>query len=83
MKNKISELVSLYLSMFGSLFIGLVTHELYHVLTLSTVSMIGIGFGTKGVFFVSGTGNSSEIIAWCITIIITILGTIFAIRKYH
>lgn len=66
---------------FGGLFLGLMAHELYHALTKVTVDRICLEFGSERIAFVSGIGESSEIIAYGIMILISVLVAIYAYKR--
>lgn len=77
--NKIYRFIKVALIMFGALFIGILMHELYHFLTLQNVTQACLQFGGGSFMFLVGEGSSSEVIAYAVTFIVTILGIIFGL----
>lgn len=67
----------------GALFIGIILHEIYHMITLHDVSMVCLKFGSDAFATVYGQGESSEVVAYAITLGCWIAGIIFIIRDKH
>ncbi len=80
---RIKKAIRALLTMLGALFLGIVLHEIYHILTLSYIQSVCLDFGGKMTMYVNGIGNSSEIVGHMITIIIMVLGIIFAIYDFR
>jgi len=76
------KLIQIITSLLGFLLIGLLLHEMYHVLTLSKVSEVCLGFGNVGLFTVRGIGDSSEIVGWLITSVCGLFGVWF-VNKFN
>jgi len=66
------------MTMMGFLGFGVFLHELYHAIFKKTVSSVCLQFGGNAVAYVTGKGSTSEIWAYSISTIVTLIGIVFA-----
>lgn len=71
--------IRFFLTGLGSIFAGVILHELYHYLSLHDIEQVCLVFGDDRIAYVEGYGVSSEIIAYVITITVALVGIGFAL----
>lgn len=75
----VRKITRLILTIFGSIFLGMILHELYHYFTLHNIEQVCLVFGDNTVAYVRGSGESNEIVAYVIEVTVSLIGFAFAI----